>query len=112
MPTTNEGRKQEDHRWFAPADRGVPQARFSDVTIEIDLGEEVSVEEEELPPILPTPAQRMNTPLPAGAHQDVRFSELNAIVGALRAVLRDNQDMLDAEIDSVEWQLRERIAKL
>jgi len=104
---------EDDHRWFAPSDREAPREAFDDVTMvtEVSAADIEIVEEEDLPPVLPTPAQRSATPLPTGERRDTRFAELSTMVDEMRVVLREH-NMVDQEIDSVEWALRERIAKL
>lgn len=100
----------EDNRWFAPVDREAPREKFDDIT----MVTEVSVSDieivEDLPTVLSTSAQRTTTPVPTGGRRDDRFEDLNAIVEETRAILR-GIGMTDAQLDSVEWQLRERIAK-
>jgi hypothetical protein len=113
---------KEDFRWFAPSDRGIPEARFADVTVEIDLGDidvdvvddndDITVTGDMPPAVLPQPAHRIKTPLPAGVHRDAPFSELNVILREMRAILASRSGMLESEIDAVEWQLRAKIAKL
>lgn len=110
-----ESRTAEDHRWFVSSDRARPPEAFDDVTMVTEISgadlDLLEVEVEELAPVLPTPARRTSTPLPSGVRPDDRFSELNAIVEQTRLILAE-VGMTDTQLDSVEWKLRERIAKL
>ena len=110
-----------DHRWFAPSDKAVPQARFEDVTMEIDLSDVTLVKETPAPvlaqsevpaPILPQPAHRTSTPLPAGARRDERFSDLSVILREARVILTEKHGLSETDVDAFEWQLRTKIANL
>jgi hypothetical protein len=109
-------RVAEDYRWFVSSDRSAPREAFDDVTMVSEVPEvpEMDIEilvEEEPAPVLPTPVRRTSTPLPSGALPDDRFTELNTIVEQTRLILRE-AGMTVAQLDAIEWKLRERIAKL